>query len=812
MVKKNIHFDSWDTYEDLLVTDALRLSPEAFKLEDSFKQIWKNMFVDCDRYLKCSSDFSQAIWSKFTEFFYQELDTVQINWLCLSILVAQAKGESVVVPGRGTFPKKMLETLLAQKEKPNWDDLKKPRKVKLSDKTIAVDGMTIEALCIDSKKCHLLWKGSFKEIDVDNETDLSADFSEKTWNDFLNAIYQGQSELNDVDAFLLADQYALSSLKDIQQKKLLILIESLTIDLDSFAKVETLYNYIQPIEDSDVLKKAHEDYFKRVFVEGSIDTISKIYHRKEKGDTDLFPFMLEGLKDCLKSGEATTENILKFHDPFFHQLLPTDSLLYVTMIIEGAENINIIKSKDGIHKFFDTRDVFTSFLNSLDQTQLTAIIKPIISTSQNPYILLNQLIKPRGSINTSEEEKQANAIRGIAFPMLKDADAIQLMLLGGYHKMSFDQLAKVAQKYKSIEDAYLKVIVEKDLSSFLAILKTIQDKHNFWIRDLQNLNEEKITFKQIVDHLKVSEARTIGVINSIIDSDKILEQLQQEIYSAIATNLGISLEEVQTFKPSNHFDYFFERVLKRCYDKKTFMEFHQLVTQFSDTLVDDLILNSIDIRNMIQKRPLYAKLLAYKAWRLLESGQKEGLSALIKGFGLINDMKPSEDERLIYAENLALLCQAEDAGTILDSFQYDQTLGRVFLQTILKGRDLKKIQNAFGSFWRSWIIKESPVYPHGSSPFDRYGSGCSKELLSLIDSEDVLKAVWDAVPEKTLKSTICRFLIHSHEHHNFGNNIRYQIKTDADVTAKILGLLDDESESNTVQVNFKGKYLWVPKN
>jgi len=285
-------------------------------------------------------------------------------------------------------------------------------------------------------------------------------------------------------------------------------------------------------------------------------------------------------------------------------------------------------------------------------------------------------------------------------------------------------------------------------------------------------------------------------------------------------------------------DTIIESALKNCNDPKFFTEFHQLITQESSNIkLDDLIQFS---NKQKENKPFHAKLLAYVAWRQLESGEKGGLSQLITGFGLVDD-DPIKDERTIYAQNLALLCQTEHAGIILDSFDFNQRLGTVFLQTILSSHDTQKIKSAFGTFWMSWSWREDDFYYRfGSSKFDSSGAGCSKVILSYIDSEDVLRAVWSAVPESDLKGKILQFLLSKQVYNNFGKKEEYEIKTDVETTAKALELeivkklpnpvyVVEDDDDNLIreetkeeserrekwktftQVDFKGKSFWVSK-
>lgn len=795
-------------YIDCLIVDALTLNPDAFKLDDSLKQIWKDVFCreKIDQ-LKLGFPIKRHAWLAFKDFFYKEIDTAQINWLCISILTENAIGDDVDVvniPGRGTFPKKMLERLLSQKEKLDWEALKTPRTIKLSDKTISVDGLIVEALCIDSSQFNLLWKGRFSENDLKKATDLSADFSEKTWTEFLKAAYQNESELNDIEAFLLADKYTLQTLKNAQQNKLNDLIKNLPIDLESFEKVETLYNYIQPIERCSVLKKSCEDYFEGVFVEGSIDHITKIYNReKEEGSIDLIPFMLKGLGETFNAGQVPKENLLEFHDYIFANFEAKDRLKYLEMLAVDVKS-----------------EIFNDFTNSLSDKQLTLIVKEIFSNSKEPLNLLGML-----ALKTSQKHLMIDA----ASPMLESATVGQLLLLhkrtNCLYRLPFHQLAKVVQQFKNSEKVYLKFFEENGFSNFLKKLEKISFKELFAsyaldlegkIKILKTLTSENITLEEIAKHLNSS----IGeALRTLIDIQS--RCLEQEGLKDIAKNLGLSEEESKVLT-SRNFYAMFGHGLAKCQDEKSLNEFSSLLAQHSDTLIDDLI-DRVSEKWRPQNSPiLCAEFSAFKAWQKLKSGDSKGLSEIIKTFSVSPSEDLSKDERTIYASSLARFCQAEHAGIILDSFGGNQRLGKAFLQTILKSRDLKKIQNAFNTFWKGWYINTEHRY--GLSSFEESGAGCANTLLPLINTEEILRAVWMAVPkdlDDAIKSKIRMFLITKQSYNNFGSDEAYEINIDEDTKAKFFGLevynkdaSKDEREKKRQDFTFEkigDTAYWVPK-
>jgi len=109
----------------------------------------------------------------------------------LRSLAVSAQGNTVTIPGRGTFPWKLLSYIVYQTPKPTEEDLNTPRKIKLSDKILSVDGIIIEGLCTDSKIFKFLCKGTEKNPKNSNDTiDFSQHLSHQEWTQLLEFLYQ----------------------------------------------------------------------------------------------------------------------------------------------------------------------------------------------------------------------------------------------------------------------------------------------------------------------------------------------------------------------------------------------------------------------------------------------------------------------------------------------------------------------------------------------------------------------------------------------------------------------------------------------
>ncbi len=143
----------------------------------------------------------------------------------------------------------------------------------------------------------------------------------------------------------------------------------------------------------------------------------------------------------------------------------------------------------------------------------------------------------------------------------------------------------------------------------------------------------------------------------------------------------------------------------------------------------------------------------------------------------------NQDDHRVFARFLAKKCSDKQAGLVINGFHayasrgHTQRLGVSFLTTILESGNLEKIKNAFQSYWRCW------------KSFNEQTCGCSALILPSITSEEVLKAVYQAIPtyfSEENKSDIRDILRKPFVYNNFGRTEDYRIDLDQTIINRIV--------------------------
>jgi hypothetical protein len=140
-----------------------------------------------------------------------------------------------------------------------------------------------------------------------------------------------------------------------------------------------------------------------------------------------------------------------------------------------------------------------------------------------------------------------------------------------------------------------------------------------------------------------------------------------------------------------------------------------------------------------------------------------------------------DDERIILGSFLAENCSLAQFEIIMLSFidfiGPRQRIVEQFLKTVLKSKNLERIQHAFASYW--------PFY----KKIKEMEPNCEWTLLNHIDDEQVLKAVYESIPstvDDKEKSEIKELLLNGNRYYDFGHWIEYKVNLGQDVIWKTL--------------------------
>lgn len=275
------------------------------------------------------------------------------------------------------------------------------------------------------------------------------------------------------------------------------------------------------------------------------------------------------------------------------------------------------------------------------------------------------------------------------------------------------------------------------------ILKTIVPTLNN-LQDLKDLTNAKNYFEdRVLKHLSIDQYKTIiQSWQTELFSEKSLQKISSLIYHLYEMNAESTIEQILKEMPT--------------------IKLKKLMISFKDT----------------PTAPYIASLYVLEGLNSNKSPNEKKAKILIALSHLSSWQK---DHHHLFASFLAKICSAKQVDIVVRGFLacsgIKQNLGESFLTTLLANGDLEKIESAFNVYWWNW------------KSFNTFTCGCSATILPYIKSEDVLKAVYEAIPSsmsRDEKLAIHKLLREPFLYHNFGIDQTYRVDLAQDVIDRIV--------------------------